>query len=203
MIHRRTFALGIVATGFLYREASAQGVAASDAIARLFTSPKLQQAWFAPALLATVPFERIQPVLSDIVGSLGTYKAVAPNGKAYTVTFARGSIQADVTLNGEGAFTGLHFSRMQSASAERLITALFQTATVPADWFGPAMLTSVKIEQLRDMLGAMQQQLGAFQTTKPAADGTYDVTFAKGVAAASIFIGADGKIEGLIFQPKS
>ena len=65
-----------------------------DAIARLFTAGALQPAWFTPTMLAAAPVERTRSIIDGIVAELGPYQSIAPNRSRFTVTFARGTIQA-------------------------------------------------------------------------------------------------------------
>jgi hypothetical protein len=51
------------------------------------------------------------------------------------------------------------------------------------------------------VLGSLVTRYGAFTGVAPATDGSYDLTFAGGTASMLIFLGADGKIVGLIAQP--
>jgi hypothetical protein len=90
---------------------------------------------------------------------------------------------------------------MQSAPAAARVSAVFSTSPIPADWFSARMLAAVPITQIRAITAAIETQYGPFQTAVPAPDGTYTVTFAHGSAAVTIYLGPDGKIEGLIAQP--
>jgi hypothetical protein len=179
----------------------AQTISTSDAIARLFTAPKLEPSWFSPIILAQVPVEQLQTVVKQIVATLGSFQSVAVNGNGFTVRFASGSVQATATLNADGVFTNLLFSRMQSDAAANRVASLFQTHSVPATWFSDRFLSSVPIERVRAINDAVITQYGAYQTTTPAKDGTYTVTFAKGAMSCNIFLGPDGKIEGLLLRP--
>ncbi len=173
----------------------------ADAIARLLTATTVAPEWFSTAFLAAVPLEKINEVRDDMTGTLGAFQSVALNGARYTVAFERGMLQADAFVDDSGAFTGLIFSRMQSAAATDRLTAIFQTDPVPAEWFSDRMLAAVSIDKVHAILAFMNTQLGAFRSVAPAADGSYDVTFANGTAHALIVLGPDAKIEGLVFQP--
>jgi hypothetical protein len=172
----------------------------SDAIARLFTDPAIDPAWFGPSFLATVRLEKVVSILSDVVATLGAYQDIAPNGTSYALTFARGTLQAEAALDDAGVFTGLTFNRMQSAVAEERLTALIQTSDVPTAWFSDLFLAAVPIEQVTAILSEMKAHSGAFRSIFAAPDGTYDVALAKGRYSARIYLGRDGKILGLIFR---
>lgn len=173
-----------------------------EAIERLFTEPALEPAWFSPTFLAAVPMEKAISILSDLVGTLGAYQAIAPNGTSFALTFARGSVQAEATLDEAGAFATLSFNRMQSKMAEERLTALLQTSHVPTVWFSDLFLAAVPIDNIIAMLAGINAQSGAFRNIFPAGDGTYDVVLAKGRYSARIYLGRDGKILGLIFTPR-
>ena len=78
---------------------------------------------------------------------------------------------------------------------------MFRTDPPPAAWFSDRMLDSVPIAKIGTVVTSMKTQYGAFKSATPSKDGTYDVEFVNGSANALIFLGPDGKIEGLIFQP--
>jgi hypothetical protein len=182
--------------------ATGSAVTASDAIARLFTSPAVESAWFDATFLASVPLAKVHSICSDVTATLGAYRAIAPNGTSYTLTFDRGTIQAEAVVDAGGIFTGLGFSRMQSRAAEERLTALLQMDIVPAAFFNDLFLAAVPLEAVTAIIGAMKAQSGAFRSIFASGDGTYDVAFAKGRYTARIYLGPDGKILGLIFQPR-
>jgi hypothetical protein len=173
-----------------------------DAIERLFTEGALDPAWFSATFLAAVPMEKATSILSDLVGALGAYQAIAPNGTSFALTFARGSVQAEAALDENGAFATLTFNRMQSKMAEERLTAILQTSHVPTAWFNDLFLAAVPIDNIIAMLEGIKAQSGAFRNIFPTGDGTYDVTLAKGRYSARIYLGRDGKILGLIFNPR-
>lgn len=200
-MNRRAFALSIVAAGLAPRIGVAQTVSLQEALARLFTAHDLQPAWFSPPFLAQVPIEQSRSIVAATVATLGPFVSAAPNGKSYTLTFARGSIQAEGALDASGAFTGLLFSRMQSAAASERLTAILSGGKPPAAWFSNRFLAQVPIDKVDSVLTAVKTQYGSFVKASPAKDGTYDIAFAKGKGHALIYLGPDGKIEGLILQP--
>jgi hypothetical protein len=200
-MERRVFVLGVAAVAIAPAMGDAQTVSVQDAIARLFTAPAVESTWFSSNFLAAVPLEKVRAILAAIVGTLGAFQTIAPNRSRYTLTFAGGTIQGEGSLDEAGAFAGLLFSRMQSAAAADRIAALFRTDPPPAAWFSDRMLDSVPIAKIGTVVTSMKTQYGAFKSATPSKDGTYDVEFVNGSANALIFLGPDGKIEGLIFQP--
>src|SRR5579864_7578820 len=102
------------------------------AITRLLSEPAVAPEWFSASFIAAVPLDKVEEIRTDMNRTLGAFRSVAPNGARYTVTFERGSLQADALLDDRGAFTGLLFSRMQSAAAADRLNAIFQTDPVPA-----------------------------------------------------------------------
>jgi hypothetical protein len=200
-MERRQFVFGTAAVAMLPAMGDAQTMSVQAAIARLFTAPALESSWFSASFLAAIPLEKSHTIIADIVGTLGAFQSIAPNRSRYTLTFERGTIQGEGKLDEAGAFTGLLFSRMQSAAAADRIAALFKTEPPPAAWFSERMLDAVPIAKIDTVVSSMKSQYGAFQSTTPSKDGMYDVEFVNGSANALIFLGPDGKIEGLIFQP--
>jgi hypothetical protein len=175
-------------------------VTTSDAIARIFTEPAIDPAWFSPGFLASVPMDKVAAILSDVVATLGAYKGIEPNDSSYTLTFVRGTLQAEAAVDDAGVFTGLTFNRMQSAIAEERLTALLQTSEIPTAWFSELFLAAVPLEQVTTIVSEMKTHSGAFRSIFAAPDGTYDVALAKGRYSARIYLGRDGKILGLIFR---
>jgi hypothetical protein len=149
-----------------------------------------------------VPMQKVHSILSDILATLGAYRSIDPNGSSYTVTFERGTLQAEGTLDDDGIFTAIGFNRMQSRAAEERLTALLQMDHVPAPFFSDLFLAAVPLATVTDTINAMKAQSGAFRSIFASQDGTYDVAFAKGRHTARIYLGPDGKILGLIFQPR-
>jgi hypothetical protein len=180
--------------------AAAQTITMQAAIARLFSAQPMQAAWFAPTFLTAVPLAKVQSIVAEVVATLGPYQSVAKNGVLYTVTFARGTIRAEGSLDANGAFAALLLSRMQSAAVADRIAALFHTTPVPAAWFSAPMLAGVTIDQIRHVVTSMSSQYGTLEHVTPASDGSYDVRFANGDASALAFLGPDGTFEGLLFQ---
>ncbi|MGA2395471.1 MAG: hypothetical protein ABSH03_19185 [Candidatus Lustribacter sp.] len=172
-----------------------------DAIARLFTAGALQPAWFTPTMLAAAPVERTRSIIDGIVAELGPYQSIAPNRSRFTVTFARGTIQAEGKLDDSGALAGLFFSRMQGPAAAQILSAFFKANPMPDTLFSDKFLASIPIEKSRTIAARLQGQFGPFVSATPTQDGSYDVEFANGSATTLIFLGPADKIEGLIFQP--
>lgn len=200
---RAAFLLGIAAAGAAAVPARADAISAEDAIARLFTAATIDGDWFAPGFLAAIPIGRVRALIADIRGALGAYRDVTPNGVTFTVDFAQGSVQAAAAIDRDGLMTALVLGRMQSAAAADQIANLFTTESVPPAWFSEAMLAGVPIDRIRALLATMKSQLGAFGNVVAVRDGSYDLAFENGHAIGIIFLGADGKIEGLVFRPKN
>lgn len=180
--------------------ARAQATGVQDALARLFTVKPVQAQWFAASFPGGLPPAQWSAIVDDIVAALGPYASTAPNGQAYTVSFARGSVQAAATVDASGAFTGLLLSKMQSQLALDRLNGLFHTVPVPADWFSSDFLNEIPAIRINALTASMKEQLGALQSITPNKDGTYAVVCAKGSSTAEIFINGAGKIVGLTFQ---
>jgi hypothetical protein len=200
-VDRTTFVLATGAALALPAVAFAKPISLQDAIARLFTAPAVQAAWFTPEFLAAVPLDKAQGIVTGLVATLGAYASIAPNKTRFTVTFARGTIQAEGTLDASGAFSGLLLSRMQSPAVAARLAGLFHTTPIPVAWFSAAMIAAIPIDRIGDIITSMTTKYGAFERVTPAPDGSYDVTFANGSASAIAFLDTDGEFVGLLFQP--
>lgn len=197
---RWRFVCSLAAIPAAARGAAAETVSPAEAIARLFTAPTIDAAWFSSLFLATYSVDQERAIVADILGALGGYKGLVPNGNGYTVSFERGSVQATARLNQDGAFIFLIFSRMQSSLAAGRMAAVFTTTPIPEDWFSRGVLTSMGIVEIRGIVSTLETKFGTFQGAAPVPDGTYDLSFSKGHVTGLIFIGADGKIESLNFR---
>jgi hypothetical protein len=181
----------------------APALSVPDAFTRLFTAPSVQAAWFTPSYLASFPLDKLDAFVSDLKVALGQFASIAPNGPGYTATFANGTVQVAGTLDASGSFATMQISRMQSHAVAERLAALFSTVPIPAAWFSDLFLAQIKIEQLRTVIDGIKTQFGAIPAIAPAKDGTYDLAFIHGHLSAFVYLAGDGKIEGLIFQPKS
>jgi hypothetical protein len=182
--------------------AKADALTVSDAIARLFTAPAIAPEWFDAMFRAAIPIEQTRSIVAAIVAQLGAYRGIAPNGSAYTLTFDRGTLQAEGSLDANGAFRGLLFSRMQSAAAADRLTAVFTAASIPAEWFSARFLANVPIDRIRAIAAEIHKHYGALHGVHPQSDGTYDLAFEKFDAIATIYLGGTGLVEGLIIRPR-
>ncbi len=82
------------------------------ALVRVLTAPHEQSDWFAPAFLAQVNASQIEQVIDGIKARFGLYKGVAPRPDgSYEVTFARGTVQAQIHLDERGRIDGLLFTQ--------------------------------------------------------------------------------------------
>jgi len=201
-MNRRTFAALAGAAMAAPLAAGAQTLSLSDAIARLFTAQTYAASWFAPNA-GFPPPATMQGVVAGFVATLGPYRSIEPNGSRFTLTFARGTMQAEGTLDATGAFTSLLFSRMQSKAAGDRLAALFTTDTIPAAWFSDRFLQALSIDKIRSAIAAIKAQNGAFTSIAPRKDGAYDIAFAKGHVIGVIDLGPDSVIEDVDLLPPS
>jgi len=86
-----------------------QTVTPQAAIERLFTSPKIDENWFAPIVLQQVSVEQLQSIIDQLKAQLGAYQAVHPNGDHFSTEFEKGTVPTYVTLDGSGRIIGLFF----------------------------------------------------------------------------------------------
>jgi hypothetical protein len=179
------------------------GLTAQGAIARLFTAPVIQPEWFSPVFRSAVSLDQVRAIVADVVGALGAYRAIAPNGDGFALTFADGTMQAEATVDAQGVLTALLFSRMQNRLASDRLTSMFGPDRVPAAWFSDRFLSSVPIDKVQAIVTALKAQDGTLATVTPSKDGTYEIAFENGRVRARIFLGSDGKISGLLLQPES
>lgn len=139
-----------------------------QAIERLFTSPTLQEAWFAPSFLAQVPFGVLNAQLAPVRTALGRFVRLDTlNGRPLAV-FERGTLIVTVaTVDAQGRFTAFGAApgpvpAAQAATVTDVLTRVFRSATVDTTLFAPSFLAQVPAETLRGQLAAIRGSLGAF-----------------------------------------
>ncbi|NET60756.1 MAG: serine hydrolase [Symploca sp. SIO2E6] len=76
---------------------------------RLFTSPQLQQEWFAPSFLNQIPLTQMEQIIENIEKTLGSYQEVQPDGSSYLVVFEQGSVPTKLVLDSNSQISGLLF----------------------------------------------------------------------------------------------
>ncbi len=100
------------------------------ALVRVLTALHEQSDWFAPAFLAQVSAAQIEHAIDGVKAQFGSYKGVAPRPDgSYLVTFARGTVQAQIHLDEQGRIDGLLFTKprftyMSRSSALQGVRAL-------------------------------------------------------------------------------
>jgi beta-lactamase class A len=119
------------------------------AIARLFTSEKIQADWFAPTFLAQVPASQVEQIIAMLKTSLGSYKGVQEEGNDYLVIFDHGSVPTKIALDANNRITGLFFETPR-AKVSGLDEAIAQLKTLP----GKVSLLVLEDNQERAALNA-------------------------------------------------
>jgi beta-lactamase class A len=74
----------------------------------LFTA-ELEAEWFAPAFLQQIPFSQIQPLIGQLRQTLGPLQRVEAVADGYRLTFAEGTVPAQIRLDEQGQIVGLFF----------------------------------------------------------------------------------------------
>jgi beta-lactamase class A len=79
------------------------------ALERLLRAEHASADWFAPSFLALVPVDRIDAVTAQLRAVGGAFARVEKRGGAYYAVFEKGASRTQVSLDGQGRFTGLLF----------------------------------------------------------------------------------------------
>ncbi len=93
------------------------------ALVRVLTAPRPRADWFAPVFLVQVSVAQLQQGIAALKTQLGPYQTVtARPGGSYLVRFARGTVQAQIHLDGQGRidgllFTNIHFTYVSQGAA--------------------------------------------------------------------------------------
>lgn len=87
------------------------------ALERLFTEQPAKAEWFAPVFLQQVPLAQVEAILQQLLGGLGRYEGVEPDGPNFRVNFERGVVPAQISLDAQGRIQGLFFRPPQPKTA--------------------------------------------------------------------------------------
>ena len=102
--------------------AHAQTITPRAALVRVLSAPREQPGWFAPLFLAQVSVAQVEQGIAGVKAQFGPYKGVAPRPDgSYLVTFARGSVQAQIHLDGQGRIDGLLFTKPRFTYVSRAV----------------------------------------------------------------------------------
>jgi beta-lactamase class A len=73
-------------------------------LARLFAAPTPEAGWFAPALLAQLPLDKVAAALTQLRKTYGALQGVERQGDHFLVRLEHGSLRGDVRFDAEGRF---------------------------------------------------------------------------------------------------
>lgn len=136
-----------------------QTITPQQALERIFTTPKVQADWFATNFLQQVSVTQIEAVIQQITQDLGEYQSVAETADGFEVRFSRGSVLAQIRLDGNGQIVGFF---LQPASAP---ISLEEAAATLENTPYPASLLVLKngVEQVSVSAGEPQAVGSAFK----------------------------------------
>ncbi len=93
---------------------SAKVITPKAALERLFTAKNFEPSWFAPEILAKVPFLKLQQSLLNsrekAFEQVGNYKGIQVDDNKYQVLFERATVLAKIRLDSKGRILELDFS---------------------------------------------------------------------------------------------
>lgn len=92
---------------------TASVVTPEEALARLFTEPKIENDWFAESFAQAVPASKVEAIVGDIKKELGAYQRVENAGEHFAIVFTKGKVPAKVTLDAHRRIASLWFSPPQ------------------------------------------------------------------------------------------
>jgi len=87
-----------------------------------------------------------------------------------------------------------------AASSPAEVLERLMTEEIQADWFSPAFLAQVPLEQVKAIVAQLLPLLGSYESITEDG-GQYLVRFSDGILPAQISLDAEGKIQGLFFHP--
>jgi beta-lactamase class A len=100
----------------------AQPITPQAALVRILTAPQEQSTWFAPAFLARVTVTQVQAFVQSLKAQFGPYQSATPQPDgSYLVRFQRGTVRAQIHLDGQGRIDGLRFTNPQFINVPRSV----------------------------------------------------------------------------------
>jgi len=91
-----------------------------EAIAQLFTSKKIEAAWFTSSFADAVPPQKVESIVRDVVKEIGPFVRVEKDGEAYAVVCEQGKMPAKIGLDGDKRIASLWFSPADVTTARPL-----------------------------------------------------------------------------------
>lgn len=89
--------------------ARAQDIAPEDAVARLFTTEAIDEAWLASSFTAEVPVATLQGLVDRLTSEHGAFVDAVEEGDGIITRLQQAEIPTEVTLDGHGRIIGLFF----------------------------------------------------------------------------------------------
>lgn len=128
----------------------AQPLTAEQALERIFQAEAVEADWFAQSFLEQVPFQQIQPLLTDLKQSLGAFQGIQARDGGYAVMFERGTVPAQIALDDQGRIAQLLIGRPEAPLSLAEATALIQAFPREASLLvleGDRVLAAVNADQ--------------------------------------------------------
>lgn len=91
-----------------------------------------------------------------------------------------------------------------NVTPEQMLELLFTSDSIESDWFTPAVLAQVSVEQMAQIIQQYLNALGPYESAQGEAPG-FQLIFQGGYANSQIFLDAEGRIAGIWFglpEPK-
>lgn len=88
----------------------------------------------------------------------------------------------------------------EATSARSLLERMFKTGEAEPEWFAQDFLAQVPAERVSEIVSALREQHGPFQSVEGQGQ-NYTVTLERAEVPTRIVLDAEGRIAGLLFQP--
>jgi len=131
--------LGLLKPAFLSSSAiavtslsQAQMITPQQALERIFTTPQVQADWFAASFLQQVSATQIEGVIQQITQGLGAYQSVTETADGFEVRFARGTVLAQIQLDGNGQIVSFLLQPASAPISLEEAAATIENASYPA-----------------------------------------------------------------------
>ncbi|MDB9524560.1 serine hydrolase [Oscillatoria sp. CS-180] len=103
-----------------------------QALERIFTASEIQANWFAPSFLQQISVAQLEGVLSQVTQGLGDYQGVVETEAGFDVKFERGTVPAQLQLDGNNQIISLFFQPAALPLSLEQATSAIQNVPYPA-----------------------------------------------------------------------
>lgn len=151
-------------------ERSTDQIRLEGVLRRLFNAPILDEQWFSPSFIRSLPLTAIQSQIDVLKVSLGTFQRLEQSGDTLVAVFERGLLRVTTAaMDVAGQLTALAVEPMSKATdptaraqAKATVERVFNSEAIPARIFSDALLREIPLNTLIAQIKRVTLPLGQF-----------------------------------------